>query len=391
MSPRSRTRPRSVHPAAWWGWALAMAAAASRTTNPLLLLLVLGVVGLVVSTRRTEAPWARGFRSYLVLAAVVIGVRVVFRVLLGGGFGTTVLVTLPELPLPDVVAGIRIGGPVTLEGMAAAVYDGLRLGTLLVCVGAANVLANPRRLLKAVPGALHEIGTAVVVGLSVAPQLVESGHRVRRARALRGHRVRGPRDLVAVLVPVLEDAVERSLALAASMDSRGYGRVGDADPRRRRTSAALVVGGMLLVAVGLYGVLDGTAPALMGLPALGLGSVLAAAGLGVGGRDVSRTVHRADPWALPEWLTLVAGVVAATVVVTAGLSDGALLNPSVVRLSWPTLPLVPTLGVLVGALPAVLTPAPPTTPRTVAASGPAARPTDARTGAPVRRAEEVAA
>ena len=36
--------PRDLHPGAWWLWALGLAAAASRTTNPLLLALVLAVV-----------------------------------------------------------------------------------------------------------------------------------------------------------------------------------------------------------------------------------------------------------------------------------------------------------------------------------------------------------
>ncbi len=64
------------------------------------------------------------------------------------------------------------------RAIAAAFYDGLRLATLLLCVGAANVLANPKRLLKAVPAALHEVGVAVTVALTVAPQLIESGQRV---------------------------------------------------------------------------------------------------------------------------------------------------------------------------------------------------------------------
>ncbi|HEX4729191.1 MAG TPA: hypothetical protein VH298_15405, partial [Jatrophihabitans sp.] len=56
---------RQLHPAAWWLWAAGLAVAASRTSNPLILLLVLAVLGLVVTLRRTEAPWARGFRYYL--------------------------------------------------------------------------------------------------------------------------------------------------------------------------------------------------------------------------------------------------------------------------------------------------------------------------------------
>ena len=97
-----------------------------------------------------------------------------------------VLFTLPHVPLPSWAAGVQLGGPVTVEGTLSALYDGLRLGILLCCVGAANALANPKRALRVLPGALYELGVAVVVSLSVAPQLVESVQRVRRARKLRG-------------------------------------------------------------------------------------------------------------------------------------------------------------------------------------------------------------
>ena len=55
------------------------------------------------------------------------------------------------MPLPDWAAGIRLLGPVTLEALLAGLYDGLRLATMLICVGAANALANPKRLLRSVP------------------------------------------------------------------------------------------------------------------------------------------------------------------------------------------------------------------------------------------------
>src|SRR5207342_1544461 len=94
--------------------------------------------------------------------------------------------TLPQLPLPGWMAGITVGGPVSLEGVLAAVYDGMRLATLLCCIGAANALANPKRALRMLPGALYELGVAVTVAITLAPQLVESVQRVRRARKLRG-------------------------------------------------------------------------------------------------------------------------------------------------------------------------------------------------------------
>ena len=119
---------------------------------------------------------------------------------------------------------MRLGGDVTLEGLLGAVYAGLQLATMLACVGAANALANPRRLLRAVPGALYEVGVAVVVALSFSPQLVEGVGRVRAARRLRGRPHTGLRGLRGVAMPVLEGALERSVDLAAAMDSRGFGR-----------------------------------------------------------------------------------------------------------------------------------------------------------------------
>ncbi len=112
----------------------------------------------------------------------------------------------------------------TAEALANTLYDALRLAVMLLCIGAANALANPRQALRSVPAALYEASVAVVIALSVAPQLIESAQRVRRARRLRGDRVRGLKSLGAVALPVLADAIERSMALAAGMESRGFAR-----------------------------------------------------------------------------------------------------------------------------------------------------------------------
>ena len=83
------------------------------------------------------------------------------------------------------MAGIRLLGPVTREALLAGLYDGLRLAAIVICIGAANSLANPKRLLKSVPPALYEIGTTLVVAVTVFPQLADSARRVRAAQALR--------------------------------------------------------------------------------------------------------------------------------------------------------------------------------------------------------------
>ena len=361
-------RWQPLHPGAWWLWALGLAAAASRTTNPLLLGLVLAVAGYVVVARRTSAPWARAYGFYLRMALAVIVIRVVFATLFGAPVPGRVLLTLPAVELPDWAAGVRLGGPVTLEGLAGAVYAGLQLATMLACVGAANALANPRRLLKSVPGALYEVGVAVVVALSFSPQLVEGVSRVRAARRLRGRPDRGLRGLRGVAMPVLSDALERSVELAAAMDARGFGHVpaaaspagGAADraARARRGGGGLTLAGLLGLAAGTYGVLDATSPPALGLPLLLGGSALAVAGLAVGGRRASRSRYRPDRWRLTEWLVAGSGVVAAVAVALTGGMDGSALHPSTSPLVVPTLPVVALAGLLAALLPAWAAPAP---------------------------------
>lgn len=350
--------PRALHPVAWWIWAIGLATAASRTTNPLLLGLIIAVAAFVVSARRSDAPWARGFRGYLVAGLLVVVLRVVYRILFGGDYGTHVLITLPEIPLPEWAVGISLGGAITLESVLAAAYDGLRLATLIICIGAANVLADPRRLLRSVPSALYEMGAALVVAVSVAPQLAESVGRVRRARRLRGGSRRGLRALTGILIPVLEDALHRSLALAAAMDARGYGRSAHVPARTRRLTGGLVIGGLIGICVGAYGVLDETVAPILGLPML-VGGVLAAlAGFALGGRRLDRTSYRPDPWAAAETMVAVSGLVAAALLILAGVVDPASLQPSLIPLGWPGLAPLATVGILVAAAPAWLAPPP---------------------------------
>ncbi|HEY8455283.1 MAG TPA: energy-coupling factor transporter transmembrane component T [Actinopolymorphaceae bacterium] len=351
---------RNLHPGAWWLWALGLATAASRTTNPLLLALVIAVAGFVVAARRSTAPWAHSFTAFLKLGIAVVVIRVIFQSFFGAAVtGRTVLFTLPEIPLPAWMQGVRIGGQVTLEALAAAAYDGLRLAAILCCVGAANALANPRRLLTHLPGALYELGVAVVVAMTFAPQLVADAARARAARRLRGQPDRGLRALRATVVPVLEGALERSLKLAAAMDSRGYGRTGEASAASRRLTSALVLGGMLGMCVGVYGLLDTGMTRTLALPALGIGVVAAAGGLLLGGRRTPRTTYRPDPWALPEWCVTVSGVVVAAGFVFASLSADAGILPSTVPLTFPPLPTIPAAAALCGLAPAWLAPPPP--------------------------------
>ena len=354
-----RAGTRDLHPLAWWVWALGLAAAASRTTNPLLVGLVLGVACLVVALRRTDAPWALGFRLYLVLGLVVVALRLVFRVVFGSAYAAPdahVLLDLPQVPLPDWTTGLTLLGPITAESLGAGFADGLRLATILVCVGAANTLANPRRLLAALPAALYEVGAAVVIALSLFPQLAESVDRVRRARRLRGDVAKGIGALRRIVVPVLEDALDRSLDLAAGMDARGYGRRGSTTAGQRRLTGTLLLAGLIGLCVGAYAVLDSTVPRWLGGPLLLVAVVAAVAGVASAGARVERTRYRPDLWRLPETLVALSGAAACALVVVVAHRTPAVAFP--VPALLPPLTLLGLAVAVVALVPLLVVPDP---------------------------------
>ncbi|MFJ7259826.1 energy-coupling factor transporter transmembrane protein EcfT [Streptomyces globosus] len=352
-------RGNALHAGAWWLWALGMAAAASRTTNPLLLGLIAAVAGYVVAARRTSAPWARSYGAFLRLGLFVIGLRVLFSALLGSPLpGTHVLFTLPEVPLPDWAQGVRLGGRVTAEQLVFAFYDGAKLAVLLVCVGAANALASPARLLKSLPAALYEAGVAVVVAMTFAPNMVADVARLRTARRLRGRPTGGVRAVLQIGLPVLEGALERSIAVAASMDARGYGRTAGVPAAVRRTTACLTLGGLLGMCAGTYGLLAAEGAAY-GVPALLAGLALAVAGLRLGGRRSVRTRYRPDRWGARAWLVAGSGAAVAVLLAYAAGTDPQALRPGVIPLAAPEFPPGAAAAVLIGLLPAFVAPVPP--------------------------------
>jgi energy-coupling factor transport system permease protein len=349
---------RALHPAAWWAWAGALAVAAVKTTNPLLLVLLASVVGFVVAARRSSAPWARSFGAFLRLGAAVIVIRVAVQIVFGIRLPGHELFSLPRVPLPHWAEGVSVGGPVTVESVLGAVYEGLRLAVILLCFGAANALASPYRLLRCLPAVLYEAGVAVTVALAFAPEAVMAAADVRAARRLRGRPTAGIAGVRGLAVPVLQTALDRSLELAASMDARGYGRRVAAPDRARRLAGLATGIGLLAVAAGTYGLLDDGSPRVLGLPVLAAGAALLAAAIVVRGRRSVRTRYRPDPWARPEWLVVLSGLAALGAFVVAGLVGHGGLNPGTFPVQVPRLALWPAVGIVVALLPARVAPLP---------------------------------
>jgi energy-coupling factor transport system permease protein len=172
---------------------------------------------------RNSTYWFQTFHWALRFAAIAFLFRMAIGFLIGVPMPGTVILTLPQIQLPEIFVGIRVGGVVTSQRLLTAFDEALLLVALILVFASANALSNPHNLLRVLPKRFYGIGLASVIASSVAPQTARSITRVRSAKRLRGQPSEGLQSWRKIALPVLEDSLERSIDLAASLESRGYG------------------------------------------------------------------------------------------------------------------------------------------------------------------------
>ena len=230
-----------------------MAIAVIRFDSTIFTILCVGAVASVVFSNREKAPWGYSFNWSLKVSAWILLVRTVIGVVIGVPIPGQVLFSIPVVPLPSWMPGIRIGGSVTAERLSSALTEGITICAIIIIFGAAASLTSPHKLLRVLPIYVYEFGVTVVIATSVLPQLVTSVARIRQAQRLRGQSLRGFKSWRRVAIPLLEESLAKSLDLAASMDSRGYGvnrKRSKYRPVKWKTNDFLIIGSAVLI-VGL--------------------------------------------------------------------------------------------------------------------------------------------
>lgn len=277
-----------LHPSTWWALAITLAVIAGAATNIIQTLSVAALSVALILMFRENAPWARSLKFYLWLAAAVVVIRVLFRIVFSFSQATDdVLLQLPSFELNFGLGAIGLLGNVSSTALLGALLDGSRLAAIILAIAVANTLANPRKLLKSAPGALYEIATSVSVAINLAPQLIESFARVKRARGLRGKGAKSS-TLNGLLIPVLEDTLDRSLLLAASMDARGFGRKSSQTKSELLLARLLGLLSLLAITVGVFTLLSGFSP-VAALVMLSVGVVTSLTSVRITSRRNART------------------------------------------------------------------------------------------------------
>lgn len=211
---------KSLHPLTWWICSLLAIGAVIRAGSAWFAGSAIAVAAFLVWRLAADAPWAKSFWFSLRIGAFILIVRTIVGVAIGVPIPGTKIFTLPILPLPNWLSGIRIGGVITQERLSSSIHEGLIIVAVISLFGAAVSLTSPHKLLRVTPVMIYEFGVATVIATSALPNLVQSVARIRRARALRGDEKPSWRSIA---LPLLEDSLSRSLELAAAMDARGYG------------------------------------------------------------------------------------------------------------------------------------------------------------------------
>lgn len=305
---------------AWLLWALTVLLAGSYSRNPLyavLLLLITLWVNAICASGETRARTL----GPLSFALIAVPVAAVFNALLTRT-GATVLFRLSDrLPL--------IGGAVTLEALVFGALNGLSLTVILSGFTAFNRALRVRDLVRLAPRAFHETGVVMSIALTFAPQTLRSLERIREAQAVRGHRVRGLRDWLPILTPLLVGALERAFMLAEAMMARGY----VAATATRLPIRLLLALGLLTLLGGWLGYLfvpDARGAALV---ALGIGALALVATLVAGGRSTRHTVYRSHLWSLRDTVMVVACLPALVLLLVRRAAFAYTPYP---RLAWPS-------------------------------------------------------
>lgn len=308
---------RELDPRAWlaWGAAASLPPLLGRNPFPLVatLLVVTGVCA--VWSGRTER--VSSWRGVVRLAVVFAALGVLFNVLTVRS-GDRVLVEVPSsVPI--------VGGSITLNALVFGLLSALALVILVLVGTTVGAVLDWPAVLRLLPDRLTTIAVAGSVAFAFIPQTTVAFREIREAQAARGHRFRGARDLVPLLVPLLTGGLERALTMAEALESRAFGAQTAHDGPHRGTDSLAAIGGLSGGAVAAYLVAVGRlVPAAVALVAASV-ALLVATRRGTPDR-LTRSRYRSPRWSRADTWAVAGAVVAGAATLVAIALDPASLR-----------------------------------------------------------------
>jgi energy-coupling factor transport system permease protein len=189
------------------------------------------------------------------------------------------------------------------------------------------------------------------------PQMVASWQAIREAQQVRGHKVRGVRDVLPLVMPLLVTALERAMQLAESMEARGFGgQVVTAAPRQRTLNQLALLFGLGALGAGFAGIGFWPDRRVVAGLLLGGGAILLLWSFWDQGRRVKRSRYHRWVWARADRIVLAASLLALLGWVAAWLvrPEWLFYYPYPPYSPWPAFEVVPGIAIMLLAAPALL-------------------------------------
>lgn len=341
-------RPR-LHAVTWLLWAIAAAATVELAPSPLYVALVIAVAALVVEVHGLDTPLARAFPALVAMGVAFALVRIVLTAATTHG-GDHVLFTTPAMQLPRLLGGFVVGGSVELPVVLQAAAESFVLVGVMAAFGAFNAVVSHYELVRSAPRAFYEPGLVVTVALAFVPSTIDAVHAVREAdRARTGGRIVRRGRLLRLVVPILESGMERAVALAESMDSRGFAHTG-ATPNERAVGWCVL--GSLLALGGAFVALVGRAEAAaLGLGLVGTATLVAA--VTIASRQMGRTRYRPTRLTGNDWTVAAIALAAPVGIGFLAVFGNHPLTWAAGELRWPAFDPIAGLAIVCLAVPAL--------------------------------------
>lgn len=338
-------RPRDlVDPRTWLLWLTAVSLPVLIGRNPFTVAAVLIAVALVRTAWSSSLPSLANWTGIIRLAAIFAAIGVIFN-LLTVRAGDRVLATIPNgLPLLG-------GDALTWNALIYGILSGLALLVLVLAGTTAGALIDWSALLRLMPDRLSTVAVAGSIAFTFVPQTAHAFVEIREAQAARGHRLRGGRDLLPILAPMLAGGLDRAVTLSESLESRAFGA-----PARRATRSDDLV--RFAAALGLASAATSAYGFAIGNPRIAVAALVVAILLALsvalpGGRPAShRTRYRSHRWTRADLVIGLAALLAIGLTLRAASSGSGIVYAPYPLLHAPDVDLALLAALLVLAAPA---------------------------------------
>lgn len=298
-SGQDNGREGSMNTVAWISWLVTALVMVSLTRNPLYLILVMLCLQIVSLTLRRAHPQTSFPVSPMAIAGTMIILGAAFNGLTSH-FGATVIFHLPkQIPL--------LGGPITLEAIIYGAINGLVLSGIFAAFTTLNQALPAQALIRLIPQAFYPLALVTSIGVTFVPNTMRQFQQIREAQAIRGHHLKGLKDWLPLIIPLLVGGMERALQLSEAMTARGF--AGAPATRRGVGNQAWLLAGLALLMVGGLLQLDKRSDTLysqhnLGLLLVSIGILLIIGVLFLISRRAARTVYHRESFSQPDAIIL---------------------------------------------------------------------------------------